>query len=177
MTSYTVTLLAGSYTWRVRAYNTSGWSGWSSTRVFTITTTTPNPPVPPDLMLPAGGTVSASMDITFSWTGSVGATSYQIEINGPSNKLDSISVTYYSVTLTPGSYTWRARAYNASGWSDWSVARVLAVQVPPEPIPWWVYLVIAAAMVPVVFLVYWRTRSRRPTFGTSDDSDTVIYPD
>jgi predicted phage tail protein len=98
-----------------------------------------------------------------------------MEINGPSSKLDTISTTYYSVTLAPGSYTWRVRAYNASGWSDWSVARTLTVQAQPEPIPWWIYLGIIAATMVIVLLLLLRIRSRRPTLGTNDDDDTKIY--
>jgi hypothetical protein len=172
-TSYEVTLSVGSYSWSVRAYNASGWSGWSATRAFTIIVS--HVPLPPSLVAPPNSTNSTNPSVAFSWTSSSGATLYQVEVNGPSPILGNTSMTSYVATLAPGSYTWRVRAYNASGWSDWSVARTLTVQAQPEPIPWWIYLGIIAATMVIVLLLLLRIRSRRPTLGTNDDDDTKIY--
>jgi hypothetical protein len=169
-TSHVVTLTVGSYSWSVRAYNASGWSAWSATRAFTIIV--PPVPLPPSLVVPANLTNSTNPSVAFSWTSSLGATLYQVEVNGL--KLGNTSMTSFVATLAPGSYTWRVRAYNASGWSDWSTARALAIL--PEPIPWSAYLGIIAVMILVVSFLFWWTRLRRPTFG-ADDNETIIYPE
>ena len=169
-TFHVVTLSEGAHNWSVRAYNASGWSRWSAPRAFTIIV--PHIPLPPSLVAPPNSTTSTNPSVAFSWTSSLGATLYQVEVNGV--KFGNTSMTSYVATLTLGSHTWRARAHNASGWSDWSTASALTIY--SEPIPWWVYLGTVAAMVPVVILLlYWRARSRKPRFVTNED-DTIMYP-
>jgi hypothetical protein len=159
--SCNVTLSTGSYTWRVRAINASGWSDWSSSRAFTVLPP-PVPPHPPSPIAPTNSMTSANTSIAFSWTGSLGATSYQVEINGPSRKLENISVTSYITTLPLGSYTWRVRAINTYGWSEWSGEGVFNLVSPG--VDWWIYLCITGAVMAVALIFLLVRRSRTPTF-------------
>jgi flagellar hook assembly protein FlgD len=68
----------------------------------------------------------------FSWSSSLGATKYQIEVHGPSSATVDVISTSHSVAVGPGSYTWRVRAYNSSGWSAWTSTRAFNVSQPPQ---------------------------------------------
>jgi len=89
------------------------------TPLFTISSG-PTPPQPPSLVSPNDGATLTSTSVSFSWSSSSGATDYQIEINGPTYNLGSVSSTSYATTLSVGSYTWRVRAHNSAGWSAWT---------------------------------------------------------
>ena len=86
------------------------------------------PPLPPTLSSPADGEFISSSNVTFSWIGSIGATGYQIEING-SSKIDTVYSTSYSAYLDSGVHSWRVREYNSSGYGDWSLSRSFTVTV------------------------------------------------
>jgi len=92
---------------------------WNWTPLFTISSG-PTPPQPPSLVSPNDGATLTSTSVSFSWSSSSGATDYQIEINGPTYNLGSVSSTSYATTLSVGSYTWRVRAHNSAGWSAWT---------------------------------------------------------
>jgi hypothetical protein len=118
---------------------------------------------------------SANTSITFAWTGSLGATNYQVEINGPTSKLENSSITSYIATLTVGSYTWRVRASNANGWSAWSAQGTFKL-VPPG-IDWWIYLGLIGAVIAVAILLMVR-HSRTTTFHhrMGDDHPRAPFP-
>jgi hypothetical protein len=86
-------------------------------------------PLPPTLSGPTDGAFLSSTNVTFSWISSVGATEYQIEINGSSSKIDTAYSPSYSANLSSGAYTWRVREYNSTGYGDWSLTRSFTVNV------------------------------------------------
>jgi hypothetical protein len=78
------------------------------------------PPETPTLIDPSDGATLLTTAVQFSWSNSLGATSYQIEISGPSSKLETVYSTSFTTTLGQGSYNWRVRAENSYGWSEWT---------------------------------------------------------
>jgi hypothetical protein len=85
--------------------------------------------LPPTLSAPADGVTLSSTNVTLSWSSSVGVTEYQIEINGPSSKIETVHSSSYSAILSSGAYTWRVREYNSTGYGDWSLTRSFTVSV------------------------------------------------
>ena len=130
-TTYTSTLNLGTYKWRVRAYNATGYSAWTSIWSFQITTPPPVvvPPIP-NLLTPVNNAKLNSSSVSFTWTSSAKASSYQIQIN---STVISVTTTSYSTTMSQGSYSWMVRAYNSSGYSNWTKAWsfTVAIQSPP----------------------------------------------
>jgi hypothetical protein len=113
------------YYFRAWAHNSKGWSHGDVLSFVTLQL-----PKAPDLISPKDGETFKTKTITFSWSSSSGALEYQIEIIGPTSKLEIVSSTSYKVTLTPGSYTWRVRAHGSTGWSDWSPTRSFTISLP-----------------------------------------------
>lgn len=122
-TSYTPAALNNnySYRWRVRAYNSAGWSNvgaWMNFDFFT------SPPATPTPVAPTGSTSSPP---TYTWNAVSQATRYQIYVQqtfGSNNIVESPSLltgtSYQGTSLASGTYRWRIRAYNPAGWSSTS---------------------------------------------------------
>lgn len=68
---------AGTYTWRVRAYDTGLTSSWSTPRQFTISAASA-----PTLIDPADGASDTDGRVVFDWSDSLGAIAYRIEASG-----------------------------------------------------------------------------------------------
>ena len=109
-----------SYRWRIRAYNSAGWSnvgGWSNFDFFV------NPPATPTPLMPNSSTSSPP---TYTWNAVPQATRYQIYVQDLSDSsfVETPSLltgtSYNGVALSSGSYRWRIRAYNPAGWSSTS---------------------------------------------------------
>jgi hypothetical protein len=81
----------------------------------------------PSLVAPLDNTVSSSPEITFVWQPGAGGmpAGYDLELDG--TVVTSVEPTW-STTLTPGLHTWRVRAFNSLGYSDYSEPWTLTVQ-------------------------------------------------
>lgn len=96
-------------TYKVRAKNASGAGGWSS-----ILAETTLPGVPTDLQGQASDAA-----VTLAWDAMAGATGYDIEIDGSIVHTDSNSYIHKDL-LSDSKHTYRVRAKNAKGASQWS---------------------------------------------------------
>ena len=93
-------------------------------------------PSAPTQITPTNNYVNASNNALFRWSNSTDATSYQIEISGPSPGIYNTTSTSFQLTfLTEGTYTWHVRAYNINGWSDWSPTWTFILDLTPPTIP------------------------------------------
>lgn len=156
------TMYSGTFTWHVRARNSSGQEGeWSDTRTFTIQGPTPTPsltatvtntpqpqaPAVPSLRDPSNGSSYPQIqDIWFAWNSVSNATQYYLEYwGGPYGTLNSgwVNDTAYHVgTMWPGTYSWhvKARGQNdiAGNWSETSSFTIIQpanTSVPATAIP------------------------------------------
>ncbi|MFC5270243.1 LamG-like jellyroll fold domain-containing protein [Adhaeribacter terreus] len=141
--SRSVTGLANNtqYFWRVKAFNASGESNWSAVRSFK---SEPMPlPGTPTLASPADNATGISINPTLSWNAASNATSYQLQVaisNSFSAPLveDISNISTLSRTISGlannTQYSWRVKAFNASGESNWSASRsftTLSQSSPP----------------------------------------------
>lgn len=140
-TSFAPTLLAATtYYWHVRAQNATANSAYSTARSFT--TSPPPAPAAPALSSPSNGAVDVSITPTMSWSASVAATSYHIQI---ATDAGFVTVIYDVAGLTGLStvptlvnstvYYWHVLASNAGGDSAYSTARSFTTiaAVPAAP--------------------------------------------
>jgi hypothetical protein len=94
------------------------------------------PPSSPSQINPANGVAIASNSTAFSWNNSSGAVSYQVQVTGPTSGTYSTALTSYTVQpMTEGAYTWRVRAYNSSGWSEWTPSWSFTLDTTPPSTP------------------------------------------
>ncbi len=128
-TSYTYTGLTSgtTYSYAVKAKNSSGFSAYSPAQSL----------VTPDqtLSVPTDVTATATADtITIFWNGVVGATNYDISVNGD---VRNTTNAYYTYTgLTSGiSYTFMVRAKNSNGSSAYSASRSITTAVLTPTVP------------------------------------------
>jgi titin len=137
-TELTVTSLQNGvgYHFRVEAHNAAGWSPASS-EVQAV----PGLPLPPTQL--QGQSLSDGAD--FSWTPSATVSpavqGYEVEFSTDPSVLwnvQSVSAdaTHFTVTSSAygASYYFRARAYNATGYSDWSATTSAVVGLAPGPV-------------------------------------------
>jgi hypothetical protein len=118
-------LAAGSYTWYVRTWNSSGYGPWSSGMGFSISAG--DTPVAATLISPFG-TIS-TVTPTYTWN-AVSNVSYYYLWNGAAFTWHSASEAGCSAgtgicsitgaALVAGSYTWYVRTWNSSGYGPWS---------------------------------------------------------
>jgi hypothetical protein len=92
-----IDLVAGAYTWRVRARNAGGPGAWSAPIAFTITA----PPPTPTGLTPTGSI--STLTPTFSWQASLTTTLYEVTVYGPSSVV--FSRTYSPAQVGCGSNT------------------------------------------------------------------------
>ncbi|MDD4409981.1 MAG: hypothetical protein PHW52_05020, partial [Candidatus Pacebacteria bacterium] len=115
------------YTYQVRAVNAGGYSSWVTTSPATTTTVVCAPSVPTGFSCAA----SSGTSINCSWTGSAGATTYELQRN--STTIQNTSATSKSDTgLECKNYNYQVRAVNAGGTSSW----VTAVASPNKCYSW-----------------------------------------
>ncbi len=118
---------AGTYYWRVTAFNTAGYSSRSTVWHFAIQITLP-PPEAPTLLTPVNGFVSGSAFINFDWNDPAMALRYAIQIDSdqvfsaPLLSDTALAISQYVNIDSLGNdhYYWRVKAGNASGWSSYS---------------------------------------------------------
>ena len=116
-------------------------SGQTFTKTYTITQAAPNSLAPPSNPVPTSGTAGVSLTPTLSWTGSTGATSYDVYFGTsptPSLATNTTSTSYAPGTLSPGvTYYWGVLAKNSAGsngspiWS-FTTVNMAAVSVTPS---------------------------------------------
>lgn len=112
------------HTYRIRAVNAGGAGEWSAPLT---SYTLPDPPAVPGI--PAGNPLQT--EITVMWEGVAKATAYDIEVDGHTVTLGNVT-SYTHVGLAPETpHTYRVRAKNAGGTSEWSER--LTVQTLPYP--------------------------------------------
>ncbi len=91
------------------------------------------PPGAPVPVAPADGTLTTTQAITLSWEAGPGAPpqGYNLELDGA---VITTSATSSATLLSPGLHTWRVRAFNALGYSDYSASQsVEIVTLPGAP--------------------------------------------
>jgi trimeric autotransporter adhesin len=123
---YTVFNLANGtrYFWRVRLSTGGNTSAWSS--IWSFQTTSRDRPAPPTLLSPGNGATGVPRSPTLTWSAVAGAESYQVEISPFGTHYYSVQGTSFTISeeaLSIGytdRHTWRVRARNAAGVSDWS---------------------------------------------------------
>ena len=129
---YAADLPTGAHTWRVRAYNLSGYSDYSAPWTLTVA----DVPGVPVLLSPADGTFTTTGTLTFTWEAGAGGVpdGYNIELDG---HIYTTTAPFYAANLGPGPHTWRVRAYNLAGHSDysdpWAVTVAYRVYLPVIP--------------------------------------------
>ena len=137
----TAALPDGTYFWRVRWRNASGFSPFSVVRSFTIDTTPPSVPV---LLSPANGALQTLPAVPLDWTDSVDATSgvqdYDAQVDSDPLFAPPID---WSATVVPSNattsalidavYFWRVRARDRAGnVSAFSAARTFSLGSNPS---------------------------------------------
>jgi hypothetical protein len=122
VTAWPTLLATGVHTWRVRAFNTVGYSDYSDAWTVEVVA----PPGIPVLLSPPDGTFTSTRDITFTWeAGSGGAPAgYNLELDG---QVITTTATTSPTLLATGAHTWRVQAFNIAGYSDYSDAWGLTV--------------------------------------------------
>jgi hypothetical protein len=112
------------YYWRVRSFNTLGdYSAWSVVRSLRIKYD------PPILSLPANGATGIALKPTFTWSATIGATSYNLQVSRNATFTQIVvNKTVYTPTftattnlLTGITYYWRVRVNGPYGPSNWSL--------------------------------------------------------
>jgi hypothetical protein len=121
------------YTWCVQAVNETGASAYSKpSRVKYVPR-----PERVQLQLPIDSAVVHVDSLQFTWSESLMALRYHIEIIHDSVIVSdsTLTTTSYSTQLQPSDtlYTWRVRAAGITGWGPWSDQRLLRIYEPDEP--------------------------------------------
>jgi hypothetical protein len=112
----------GVHNWRVRGRNATSVTAWSEPRSYTLV----GSPSAPSLTNPANNaTISYGSSITFSWSSSSNATSYQIQFD-QENPIIVASTSYTRSFTSLGSHTWRVQAINPAG-GNWSSLRSFTI--------------------------------------------------
>ncbi len=99
-----------------------------------------NKPSPPALASPGNNErLAATTEITFQWNTAANATQYYLEYSGaPYGTLNSgwtNNTSHRIGTMWAGTYSWKVKARNASGESDWSETRTFTIQQGPSDTP------------------------------------------
>lgn len=116
------------HTYRVRVKNAGGIGNWSN--ALTILTL-PNPPKTPTNI----SATAEQTEITIVWDSIANADIYDVEVDGEIIFTGS-DTTYVQTQLKPDSeHTYRVRAKNRGGASEWSQAIVVTTLPYPPPIP------------------------------------------
>jgi uncharacterized protein YegP (UPF0339 family) len=128
------------YYFRLRAANSSG-ASVSTSPVSVITL-----PDAPDLQSPSDQTsFGVGTQVTLTWQSVASATNYWLQLSKDGSVVDISSlgnVTSYEIPsnflgTSPATFTWKVRAYNASGWGNYSSLRTfncIDVPLPDAPV-------------------------------------------
>ncbi len=149
-----ITLGGGDFTWKIQAWNSTGYGPWSNALAFN--TPIPTPPGTPTLVSPSGD-IGTNYTPTFIWNAAPmkamsngdstkiepredsTATRYQLWIGDPSGKVysawyDAVSICSAGscsvtspLTLKGGTYTWWVQAWNSAGYGQWSTGKVFSI--------------------------------------------------
>ncbi len=132
-------LTAGTYYWHAKARNANSEGSWSDTGSFTIQQPVPNPPT---LSSPGNGaSFTQGANITLQWSAVSNATQYKTEVwggpySGATTVCDWQSSTICSLGQPgTGTISWRVKARNASGESQWSSTWSFIISVIPVSPP------------------------------------------
>ena len=131
-------LAADDYFWRVRGENGCGRAPWSAVWNFSVWAV----PAAPVLSFPDNGGSTCDATPEFCWGALGNATAYELRVDNNSDFSSPEigenvgSATCYTPTtaLAPGAYYWKARAYDACGWGDWSSVWSITIGVPAAPV-------------------------------------------
>jgi len=122
----------GLYSYRVRAINGSGAGPYSST----VSVNVIERPNPPSLSEPVADEANGYV---FRWSAASGGGSHNYDLEKSTNGGDWVRVSYSGglsavvLRLESGSYTFRLKACNEAGCSDYS--NIVSLYIPPAPIP------------------------------------------
>jgi serine protease len=130
-------MTAGTYYWRVKAWDAANnESAWSTVRTLTLLTA-------PTLTLPANGLITSDTTPDFSWSAVTAANTYEIQIS-TNNTFTAVvqtstgaARTYTPVALPHGVYYWHVRGRNIYDMPGvWSVYRVFTIDIvgPNAPV-------------------------------------------
>ncbi len=106
---------------------------WFRTDILTLVVNkTPIPPTPSSITVPTSTVTNSA--ITISWTASSTAFKYELQesvnYGAWTTLTNNTTLTNYSRTgLNNGSYKYRVRAYNSSGWSGFRVSSLVSVNI------------------------------------------------
>ncbi len=115
----------GNHTWHVRTRNGTAVGQWSQSRNFTVAGI---PAVPVLINPPADGNVQYSTSAVFLWNPVQNASSYFIQFD--SEAPIAVTGTNFPRTFsTLASHTWKVKAVNSAGESDWSGVRNFTVML------------------------------------------------
>jgi hypothetical protein len=120
--SWAATLDAGVHTWQVRAFNSVGYSDYTAPWTVEIL----DPPGIPVLISPPDGTITSTHQIAFTWQAGAGGLpdGYNLEMDGT---VITTTGTSWPAILDSGIHTWRVRAFNLAGYSDYTAPWSLLV--------------------------------------------------
>ncbi len=144
--SYTVAVdlpIYDRHIWRVRAINSIDESSWSKT-YFDAVEPVYETPVVPELLTPENMTLVETGDtVKFTWTKSLTASAYELEIVDPANPAQDVvsafkrdsscgseqCTLYIDIDLPlSNTYEWKVRAINAAGGSDYSMRNFSVIE-------------------------------------------------
>ncbi len=125
--------LIGQHSWHVRAKNGSVTGPWSQSRSITVAGI---PGVPVKVNPPAESSITYDIAANFTWNQVQYATSYQIQFDAEA-PLTVVGNSYSRTFNKLGIHTWKVKAINAAGESDWSTVSnftvVLGVPILSSP--------------------------------------------
>lgn len=140
--TFSDTVTSGTYYYHVKAINANGSSDWTSGSwgcVVSISVPPVVPAVPALITYPA---TSGTGNYAVTWAASTGATSYQLERSANSGStwtpVYSGAALTFSDTVTNGTYSYRVKATNSAGSSEYrtgSSGCVVSIPAPPASVP------------------------------------------
>jgi|GEM_PF-2440166 len=121
----------GIHNWHARAKYGSSTGSWSATRTYTVL----GKPAAPVLVSPANGSiVYANIAANFIWRSVPTVTNYQIQFDNEASASLSDTTTLKTFTVQ-GNHTWKVKALNAAGESDWSAVGSFIVSLGSPNLP------------------------------------------
>ncbi len=129
---YGATFEVGQYSFALRAFDAEGnYSEWSATQYFGVA----DPDAEGPVLIGKPSAAVSGESVTISWAGATdvqGIAEYQVRIG---DKVESVSGTSYTLTLSAGSYGYAVRAVNTAGtWSDWSATQSFVIDDVRAPV-------------------------------------------
>jgi hypothetical protein len=145
-----VVLTPGEATWKVLAWNPTGYSPWSPALAFTVEAGGSGPSVPGRVTTVAPAAAVATGVPAFTWNAQPAATYYLVRVidwtGSPAERWFSpaaagcasgtgVCTGVLTVPIAPGPATWRALAWSPAGYAPWSEIRQFTVEVPDPSAP------------------------------------------